>query len=90
MLRVGATKAGSLHLAFPFWFCSFCRRHAPLWAEVQAHKPLVSLDRSGYWAKETVVTNQLFASEFLTFQSLLRCVMLSVPRIDLFCGLWGG
>lgn len=87
---VGATEAGGLHLAFPFWFCSFCRRHAPSWGEVQAHKPRVSLDRFGYRAKETVFTNQLFPSEFLTFQSPLRCAMLGVPRINLFGGLWGG
>lgn len=90
MLRVGATEAGSFHLASPFWFCSFYRRHAPLWGEVQAHKPLVSLYRFGYQSKEAVATNHLFSSEFLTFQSLHRRVMLGVAHIGLFCGLWGG
>lgn len=43
-----------------------------------------------YWAKETVVTKQFFASKFLTFQSLLRYVVLSVLGMDLSFGLWGG
>jgi len=89
MLRVGSTEAGSLHLALAFWFSSSCRRHAPLWGEVQAHQPLVSLDKFGYWAKETVATNQLFASGFLTFQSFLSCMMLGIPLMDFFCVLWG-
>lgn len=43
-----------------------------------------------YWAKEIAVTNQLFASKFLTFQSLLRYVVLGVLCVDVSCGLWGG
>jgi len=45
--------------------------------------------RCEYQARETAVTNQLSASVFLNFQSSLRRPLPEVPRIDLFCGLWG-
>lgn len=39
-----------------------------------------------YWAKETVVTKQLFASQFLTLKSLLRCEVLGVLCMNLSRG----
>lgn len=48
------------------------------------------LGRFGHHARETALMNQLFASAFLDFQSFLRQMLPEVPRIDLFCGLWGG
>lgn len=66
------------------------RRHAPLWGEAQAHKPLLSPWQVWASCRETALMNQLFASAFLDFQSFLRQMLPEVPHIDLFCGLWGG
>lgn len=70
-------------------FCSSCTRRAPLWGEVQAHKPWAFHDRF-LLGKETGVKKHLFASKFLTFQSLFKCVVLGVLCMDLSRGLWGG